>query len=171
MSLASAIRAAVGGRAKKPRLEDERPEDLEDENKPEDAETEEEESAEEHEDENPEADEADLDVEDDKDDNSNYARGRKAERRRMSAILGSAKAEANPKLAAHLAFNTSMSARQAVATLSAAGGGAENRPSLAQRMQGRVPLVGNGGARPTAKTGDDALIAHAQSRAEARKRR
>ena len=94
MSLASAIRAAVGGRTNKSRLEDERPEDLEDENKPEDAETEEEESAEEHEDENPEADEADPDVEDDKDDNSNYARGRKAERRRMSAILGGAKAEA-----------------------------------------------------------------------------
>lgn len=167
MTLASAIRAAVGGRVNKPRLEEEKPEDLEDENKPEDAEGDESIPAEDEE--KPEDAEGDEEKPEDEKKEGEFANGRKAERTRMAAILGSTKAEANPTLAAHLAFNTGMSAKQAVATLSASA--PSQGAGLASRMTGRVPALGNGGKTPSALTGDAALIAHAKARNEARKKK
>jgi len=144
MTLASAIRAAVGGRKSRSRLEDDKPEDLEDDVQPDEAEDDPDNpEAEDESDPKPDADE-DEPVADDDDKPTEYARGRKAERKRMSAILGSAKADQNPSLAAHLAFNTNMSAKQALATLSAGAGGKQVN-TLSGRMQGRVPALGNGG--------------------------
>lgn len=168
MSLARAIRAAVGGRNTRKRLEEDRPEDLEDDVQPDEAEDEENNpDAETDEDQQPDANEDDPVAEEDEDKPGEYARGRKAERKRMSAILGSAKADNNPSLAAHLAFNTNMNAKQAIATLSASGA-AQSAPSLSGRMQGRVPALGNGGAKPTAGTPDQKLVAHAKAREDAR---
>lgn len=167
MSLARAIRAAVGGRNTRKRLEEDKPEDLEDDLKPDEAENDPENpDAEEDEEIQPEADE-DEPVADEEEKSGDYARGRKAERKRMSAILGSSKADGNPTLAAHLAFNTSMSAKQAVATLTASGA-STTAPSLSGRMQGRVPALGSGGAKRTAGTADERLVAHAKARNQRR---
>ena len=85
-------------------------------------------------------------------DRRSFAQGRRAERARMAAILGSEAAEANPPLAAHLAFNTAMAADDALAALKA-GGVPKAKGNLRSRVQGaagQTPL-GNGG-----KTGADA---------------
>lgn len=167
MSLASAIRAAVGGRVNRSRLEEEKSEDLEEETKPEEAEGDE--SIPVEDEDKPEEAEGDEENPDDEKKDGEFAKGRKAERSRMAAILGSSKADANPTLAAHLAFNTGMSVKQAVATLSASA--PSQGSGLASRMQGRVPALGNGGKTPSALTGDAALIAHAKARNEARKKK
>ncbi|MBA8843670.1 Sec-independent protein translocase protein TatA [Ochrobactrum sp. RH1CCR137] len=173
MSLARAIRAAVGGgRSMKSRLEEEKPEDLEDETGPEDDAEDEgqtEPEAEEDEDKTADADEDEPVSEDDKD-QGEFARGRRAERKRMSAILGSSHAETNPSLAAHLAFSTGMSAKAAIATLKASGTSGSGKPSLSSRMNGRVPALGNGGSKSAPRTGDEKLMAFAKNRAEARRR-
>ncbi|MDP8249614.1 hypothetical protein [Pseudochrobactrum saccharolyticum] len=164
MSLARAIRAAVGGRNTRKRLEEDKPEELEDDLQPGEAEDDPENPDAETDDElDPDAEEDDPVANDDEEKSGDYARGRKAERKRMSAILGSAKADQNPSLAAHLAFNTNMSAKQAVATL-AASATAHTGSSLSSRMQGRVPALGNGGSVPKAGTADERLIAHAKKR-------
>lgn len=172
MSLARAIRAAVGGgRSMKSRLEEEKPEDLEDETRPED-EAEDEGDPDpqaEGDDEPVDADEDEPVSEDDKD-QGEFARGRRAERKRMSAILGSSHAEANPSLAAHLAFSTGMSAKAAIGTLKASGSSGSGKPSLSSRMNGRVPALGNGGSKSAPRTGDEKLMAFAKNRAEARRR-
>lgn len=173
MSLARAIRAAVGGgRSMKSRLEEEKPEDLEDETRPED-EAEDEGDPDpqaEGDDEPVDADEDEPVSEDDKD-QGEFARGRRAERKRMSTILGSSHAEANPSLAAHLAFSTGMSAKAAIGTLKASGASDSGKPSLSSRMNGRVPALGNGGSKSAPRTGDERLMAFAKSRAEARNRK
>nr|WP_278375024.1 hypothetical protein [Brucella anthropi] len=173
MSLARAIRAAVGGgRSMKSRLEEEKPEDLEDEPRPEDEAEDKDETdpqAEDDEDKPADADEDEPVSEDDKD-QSEFARGRRAERKRMSAILGSSHAEANPSLAAHLAFSTGMSAKTAIGTLKASGASGSGKPSLSSRMNGRVPALGNGGSKSAPRTGDEKLMAFAKNRAEARRR-
>lgn len=172
MSLARAIRAAVGGgRSMNSRLEEEKPEDLEDETRPED-EAEDEGDPDpqaEGDDEPVDADEDEPVSEDDKD-QGEFARGRRAERKRMSAILGSSHAEANPSLAAHLAFSTGMSAKSAIGTLKASGTSGSGKPSLSSRMNGRVPALGNGGSKSAPRTGDEKLMAFAKNRAEARRR-
>ncbi|MFK5639524.1 hypothetical protein ACI50E_16930 [Brucella sp. ZJ1_1] len=173
MSLARAIRAAVGGgRSMKSRLEEEKPEDLEDETRPED-------DAEDEGDPDPQAEGDDEPVDADEDepvseddkDQGEFARGRRAERKRMSAILGSSHAETNPSLAAHLAFSTGMSAKAAIATLKASGTSGSGKPSLSSRMNGRVPALGNGGSKSAPRTGDERLMAFAKNRAEARRRK
>lgn len=58
------------------------------------------------------------------------------ERTRMSAILGSAEAKGRESLAQHLAFNTSMSAEDAVATLAKAS---VEQVSSSSRLDGNVP--------------------------------
>ncbi|MDM7851854.1 hypothetical protein [Pseudochrobactrum kiredjianiae] len=166
MSLARAIRAAVGGRNTRKRLEEDKPEDLEDDLKPDEAEDDPENpDAEEDEEIQPEADE-DEPVADEEEKSGDYARGRKAERKRNSTILGSSLAERNPSLAAHIAFNTNMSAKQGLATLAA--GASTTAPSLSGRMQGRVPALGSGGAKRTAGTADERLVAHAKARNQRR---
>lgn len=168
MSLARAIRAAVGGRKTNKRLEEDRPEDLENDLKPDEAKDDPENPDAEDDDETkPDADDDQPVADDEEEKSGDYARGRKAERKRMSAILGSSKADGNPTLAAHLAFNTSMSAKQAVATLSASGT-SQSAPSLSGRMQGRVPALGSGGGKPTAGTADERLVAHAKARNQRR---
>lgn len=165
MSLARAIRAAVGGRKTNKRLEEDRPED---DLKPDEAEDDPENPDAEDDDETkPDADEDQPVADDEEEKSGDYARGRKAERKRMSAILGSSKADGNPTLAAHLAFDTNMNAKQAVATL-AASVASHASPSLSGRMQGRVPALGSGGAKPTAGTADERLVAHAKARNQRR---
>lgn len=172
MSLARAIRAAVGGRSMKSRLEEEKPEDLEDEHHEDDANDDEEQdnNAEGNEDENPDAGEDEVVGEEEEEKTGAFARGRKAEKSRMSAILGSKAADRNPSLAAHLAFKTSMSAKDAISTLKASGSAsAETAPSLASRMNGRVPALGNGGGASKPRSADDALVNFAKSRNAQRK--
>lgn len=177
MSLTSAIRAAVGGsRSMKSRLEDENPEEFENEDRPEDAEDDEDnlqddeqDNDAEGDDDTPDADEDDTVGEDDKDKTGAFARGRRAEKSRMSAILGSKAADRNPSLAAHLAFKTSMSAKDAVATLKASGGSQAQGGNLASRMQGRVPALGNGGGASKPRSADDALVMFAKNRNASRK--
>lgn len=171
MSLARAIQAAVGGRSMKSRLEEEKPEDLEEEHREDDANDDEQHDndAEGGEEEKPEADEDDVVTEDEDDKPNAFARGRRAEKSRMSAILGSNAADRNPSLAAHLAFKTSMSAKDAIATLKASGGSQAHGGNLASRMQGRVPALGNGGGASKPQSADDALVSFAKSRNASRK--
>ncbi|MFK4824839.1 hypothetical protein ACI0FM_08630 [Paenochrobactrum sp. BZR 588] len=169
MSLARAIQAAVGGRSMKSRLEEEKPEDLEEEHREDDATEEEHDNdAEGDDDEKPEADEDDV-VTEDEDKPNAFARGRRAEKTRMSAILGSTYADRDPSLAAHLAFKTSMSAKDAIATLKASGGSQPQGGNLASRMQGRVPALGNGGGASKPRSADDALVSFAKNRNASRK--
>ncbi len=86
-------------------------------------------------DENAEGD--DEDAEDDED-NKDVKKGRRAERKRCACIFGSKAAAARPDMAAHLAFNTNMSSREAISTLKAMGGAPapqSNRRSLDARMR------------------------------------
>jgi hypothetical protein len=81
----------------------------------------------------------------DDDDDEGMKAARKAERKRCAAIFGDASAGTRPDLAAHLAFNTSMSATEAIELLKAAAVGGRGR-SLADRMATvTVPNVGAGG--------------------------
>lgn len=161
MSLAEAIRTAMGGRKNraKARLEDERPEEIEDEeedgaaSEEDETEAEGDEPEEDAEGEDPDENAEDTDPEEEAEDEKTpdarkaHARGRRAERRRMASILGSTAAEANPGLAAHLAFGTSMKAPAALKALAAAGGGAKGK--LASRMaSARQPRLGGGAAAP-----------------------
>ncbi|MCA0027344.1 MULTISPECIES: hypothetical protein [unclassified Mesorhizobium] len=156
-SLMNAIRRATGG---KPRLEDDKPEDTdEDKNKAED-------TADEPADEDDVSDDDDPEAEDDKDepdaeegkddkdmsaaDRAVFARGRKAERKRIGAILGSKAAAANPALAAHLAFATNDRASKVLAALKAAGPAASTS-GLAARMGSRPSQLGRGGDKPTSR--------------------
>lgn len=163
MSLAAAIRLAVGGRKGRARLEDEHPEDIEDEDKPEGEDEKpedlEEEDKPEGEDEKPEdlEDEDKPEGEDDDEDKMSaserkaFARGRRAERRRMAAILGSASAEANPGLAAHLAFQSAMGVRGALSALAASGKSAAG--GLAARMAAsHQPRLGSDGGGKSARS-------------------
>lgn len=142
MSLVNAIRAAMRGGTMKSRLEEEDPEKVEEDP---------EKDAEGDDEENPgaEGDDPEEDAEDDEEnpadgeeeeekgmsakDRKTFARGRRAERRRIAAILGSTSAEASPKLAAHFAFGTGMKAQQALAALKASDAPSAGS-SLAARM-------------------------------------
>ena len=79
---------------------------------------------------------------DDEDDKEKAAR--KSERARCAAIFASASAGARPDMAAHLAFNTDMSASAAVDMLSAISAGSAVQPrGLASRMAAvSTPNVG-----------------------------
>jgi hypothetical protein len=74
-----------------------------------------------------------------------FAKGRTVERKRIGAILGSKHAEANPSLAAHLAFQTADGAKKALATLQH-GGTSANAGGLSNRMNARgLSRTGRGG--------------------------
>lgn len=147
MSLAQMIRRVAGGQ--KSRLSDEDDPVMEDEDK--DPSAEDDKPAVDDEDADGDKDpaaedeetEGEKDAEDevsDKDmtaaERKAFARGRSAERKRIGAILGSPKAEANPSLAAHLAFKTSDSAKKALGTLEH-GGASASAGGLAGRMNAR----------------------------------
>lgn len=164
MSLAAAIRLAVGGRKGRARLEDERREDIEDDEKPEGEEDkpkdlEEEDKPEGEDEENPEdlEDEDKSEGEDDEEEKMSaserraFGQGRRAERRRMAAILGASSAEANPGLAAHLAFQSSLSVQKALSALAASGKSATG--GLASRMAAsRQPKLGGDTAAESVRT-------------------
>lgn len=155
MSLAQMIRRVAGGN--KTRMSDEEKPDLEDEDKDPAAEDEKPET----EDDTPVDDEAAAEEEEPEDEpvaeeeaadkdmsaaeKKAFAKGRSAERKRIGAILGSQKADANPALAAHLAFKTSDSAKKALATLQHGGTSAAGS-NLSARMNGRgASRTGRGG--------------------------
>ncbi|GBQ69676.1 hypothetical protein AA103196_2278 [Ameyamaea chiangmaiensis NBRC 103196] len=101
------------------------------------------------------ADDDSDDVDTDEDD-ENAKAARRQERARCGAIFADKAAATRPDMAAHLAFNTSMSASAAIRTLRAAakGGPVSATGSLSARMQ----------AFPSARTGMDRAP---QSRAQA----
>ena len=156
MSLAQMIRRVAGGQ--KTRMSDEDKPDMEEDDKEPSAEDEQPKDGdivdEDDEDANAEGDQpedGDAAEEDatDKDmsaaEKKAFALGRNAERKRIGVILGSPKADANPALAAHLAFKTSDSPRKALAALEY-GGASASAGSLSGRMNARgASRTGRGG--------------------------
>ncbi|EKF17071.1 hypothetical protein [Nitratireductor pacificus] len=146
-TLTASVLAAVRGRKKGSRLESEPEENLDEEVVETGAEDDEEQPAAESEEEDTSAenDERPEDAEDEeKQPQASTARVRRAEQGRIRSILTHPKADANPGLAAELAFGERFySAKEAGALLehSSAGTG-----SLAGRMKGRSPKIGSGSA-------------------------
>jgi outer membrane biosynthesis protein TonB len=92
----------------------------------------------------------------DMEDEETPAQARAAERARCRAIFAAPAAGKNPALAAHLAFDTDLSAAQAVATLGFGGAGGGG---LASRMaQAPNPTLGSGGAAKSAADDTGALV-------------
>ena len=117
--------------------------------------------AEEDEKDMPDEDEGDKDAraeEDDKkpDDEDDAKAAASAERARCAAIFAAPEAAANLSLAAHLAFETDLTAKQAVGALRAGGMAAEQprRSSLSERMerQPKANLGTGGNAGPDMST-------------------
>lgn len=104
------------------------------------------------------AEEDDDDAEEDE--NRDVKKGRRAERKRCAAIFGSKHAAGRPDMAAHLAFNTRMSAREAIETLATVGAVApkpQGRKSLDARMrESEQARLGPDGDKPA--TGKNALV-------------
>ncbi len=107
-----------------------------------------------------ESEDDDLDEDDDQDDDEededkSAKAARRAERARCKAIFESPSAGVRPDVAAHLAFNTNMSSKAAIAMLEtvAAGGAAQPR-SLAERMAKvkNTNVGADGGSAPGANT-------------------
>lgn len=91
------------------------------------------------------ADEEDDEDEDDKEKNRDAKAIRQAERARCAAIFAHPSAAARPDFAAHLAFETGMSARSAKAMLASYAGSAPPAPAARERLGKRVeanPVVG-----------------------------
>lgn len=143
-ALARSVLAAVRGK-----MEEDRPEEIEDDEK----------AAHDEHDETAATDETDPDAEEEKPDENaaddppaededkpdESARSasaiRRAEQGRIHAILTHPKADANPGLAAELAFGSRFySAKEAGSLLSSSAGGGR----LADKMRGRVPAIGAG---------------------------
>ncbi|HIC7643342.1 TPA: hypothetical protein ACW7KW_003040 [Serratia liquefaciens] len=100
----------------------------------------------------------DADAEED-DENRDVKKGRRAERKRCAAIFGSKHAAGRPDMAAHLAFNTRMSASEAIGTLATMGAVAPAkavRVSLDARMQSEQVRLGQDSSKPA--TGKNALV-------------
>lgn len=100
----------------------------------------------------------DADAEED-DENRDVKKGRRAERKRCAAIFGSKHAAGRPDMAAHLAFNTRMSASEAIGTLATMGTVAPAkaaRVSLDARMQSEQVRLGPDSSKPA--TGKNALV-------------
>lgn len=100
----------------------------------------------------------DADAEED-DENRDVKKGRRAERKRCAAIFGSKHAAGRPDMAAHLAFNTRMSASEAIGTLATMGAVApakKTRVSLDARMQSEQVRLGQDSSKPA--TGNNALV-------------
>jgi len=85
----------------------------------------------------------DADAEGD-DDSEEAKAARKAERARCAAIFGAKAAASRPDMAAHLAFETGMSAAAAIRMLGAIAAGQPKGASLASRMSSvKPPVVGS----------------------------
>ncbi|WP_265518961.1 hypothetical protein [Nitratireductor luteus] len=154
-TLTQSVLAAVRGRRKGSRLEDDRtiPEEMEEEEK--EAEEEEKDPDVEEEDRDPDAedeeekDEADLDDEEKDPDaeeeeegkQAGSAKVRRAEQSRIRSILTHPKADANPGLASELAFGKRFYSAKAAGALLDHSGGSVGR--LAGRMKGKSPRIGS----------------------------
>jgi hypothetical protein len=105
------------------------------------------------------------DGEDDAKASASFAAGAKAERKRCAAIFGAEEAGANPAFAAHLAFNTSISAADAIGMMQASAAGAPApaaaKGGLDQRMSGQpaVRLAADAPAGGGDKNSPQALAA------------
>lgn len=120
----------------------------------------------------------DPDAEDDTNESDKEKAARVKERARCASIFGAKAAASRPDFAAHLAFETSMSAKQAIGMLAAFAAGApaaaavSSRQSLARRMGGvALPNVGAssaaGPANPASAAANMILAAGKQRRGEA----
>jgi len=92
------------------------------------------------------------DAEEDENDNRDVKKGRRAERKRCAAIFGSKHAAGRPDMAAHLAFSTRMSSREAINTLAKMGAVpavSSKRLSLDDRMHGEQVRLGPDGRKPS----------------------
>ncbi|WP_226020224.1 hypothetical protein [Serratia symbiotica] len=159
-----------GKKAKSRRAEEERDdeEDAEDDDDREDMEDDDDSDPDAEEDDNKEkgkkaksrrAEEDDDDADAEEDENRDVKKGRRAERKRCAAIFGSKHAAGRPDMAAHLAFNTRMSASEAIGTLATMGAVAPAktaRVSLDSRMQSEQVRLGPDGSKPA--TGKNALV-------------
>lgn len=85
-----------------------------------------------------------------------FAKGRRAERKRIGTILGSPRADGNPSLAAHLAFRTADSPKKALATLKHGGTAQASSGRLADRMQARGPSKTGRGVNGDVRTANTA---------------
>ena len=108
-------------------------------------------------------------AEEDEDDKEKAAR--KSERARCASIFKCAAAGTRPDVAAHLAFNTSMSSADAISMLETfAMGGAPQPSSLASRMAGvKQQNVGAGAAAAPAAGSDAAVTAQIIAAGKARR--
>ncbi len=108
------------------------------------------------------ADDGDDDA--DAEENDDKEQGRRAERKRCAAIFGSKHAAGRPDMAAHLAFNTRMSAREAISTLALTGSASTpRRTSLDERMQQAQQVRLGPDAQQPARGSVEALVANATS--------
>lgn len=115
-----------------------------------------------------EGDDDDDDESAEEDDDKEKA-ARKSERARCKAIFASAAAGARPDVAAHLAFDTSMSASKAVSMLETVAGGSAAVGGLSQRMATFV--LPNPGATDHSKPAQSPAAASAQLIIDAGKQR
>ena len=154
-SLTASVLAAVRGRKKASRIEEDPERDApEEEIEEKDAEGEEDETSAEDEDDDKAAEGEEEETEASEDDDepkakTAHATARRAEQARIQAILTHPKADANPGLAAQLAFGKRFySAGEAGALLASSAAGTGR---LANRMAGKSPAIGAGPA-PNADT-------------------
>ncbi|MEX0445205.1 hypothetical protein [Xenorhabdus sp. SGI246] len=116
-------------------------------------------------DDNPDAEDDDDDADADADENEDVKKGRRAERKRCAKIFGSKYAAGRPDMAAHLAFNTRLSVREAINTLSVMGlvtpSSAKSRLSLDERMRNEKQVRLGPGAQTPAAGSAEAVIATA----------
>ncbi|MDE9588241.1 hypothetical protein [Xenorhabdus bovienii] len=127
-----------------------------------------------------EDDDDDPDAEDDEnaegededaEDNKDVKKGRRAERKRCATIFGSKHAANRPDMAAHLAFNTHMSANEAINTMRAMGSvqPAMTRVTLDSRMRTEQQVrVGPDASQP-ATGSPEALVSKMTSLYDANK--
>ncbi|MDX0158957.1 hypothetical protein GOC22_25450 [Sinorhizobium meliloti] len=143
-ALTRSVLAAISGK-KGSRLEDERPEEIEDDEKVEGTEddTSAEDDVSDTDDDTSGDDASTEDEKEETDDGKTSASAiRRAEQGRIRSILMHPKAESNPGLAAELAFGSRFySAKEAGALLSSASAGGSR---LAGRMAGKSPTLGAG---------------------------
>lgn len=127
-------RKAKSGRAEDDEKDESSAEDEKDKSAEEDNE---EKNAGEGDDDNNDDDENASEDDGDEKESPSVKKGRRAERARCAAIFACREASFRPDMAAHLAFNTSMSAREAVSLMKTIGTqGARRGDSLASRMAG-----------------------------------
>jgi hypothetical protein len=175
MSMSSIIRAVAGG-PKNTRAEGETPEEDDADEFPPSDDTENAEDSTPKEDETAEDDaptEEDAEEGDEEEPKASaaaFAAGRKAERKRIGAIMGNPAADANPQLAAHLAFATSMRSDAAVAALKASGTvGGKLAGKMAGSAQPRLGGSAQGGSGAASQP--ERIAAHAAAIIESKRAR